>query len=89
MGILTWGDQGQVTQGAPHAALHDLRFVFCSHSDNYSQGKCACTLGMFCCSVRACTDLFNWMAARGAGAGPLPSDHLGGGRTRGNRVPPP
>ena len=32
---------------APRAALRDLRFVFCSHSDNYSQCKCACTVGMF------------------------------------------
>ena len=40
MGILTWGDQGRVTEGAPRAALHDLRFVFC-------QCKCACTVGMF------------------------------------------
>ena len=27
--------------------MRDLRFVFCSHSYNYSQCKCACTLGMF------------------------------------------
>ena len=35
-----------------------------------------------CCSVRACTDLFSWMTGRGAGARPLPFDHLWG-RIRG------
>ena len=55
--------------------LHDLRLVFCHHSENYSHCKCACTLGVFCYSVRACTDLFSWMAGRGTGARPLPSDH--------------
>ena len=44
--------------------------IYVSHSDNYSQCKCACTLGM-CCSVRACADLFSWMARRGVGARPL------------------
>ena len=33
--------------------------------------------GYVTCSVRVCTDLLSWMAGRGAGAGRLPSDHLG------------
>ena len=73
MGILTCGDQGQVTEGAPRAALRDLRS--CSVAIPIAIVRVsACTLSMFCCSVRPCTDLCNWMAGRGAGAGPLPSD---------------
>ena len=48
MGILTLGGSVTGHRGrAPRAALRDLRFVFCNHSDNYSQCKGACTLGMF------------------------------------------
>ena len=54
-----YGDQGQVTEGAPRAALR------------------SCSVATPTTIVRPCTDLFNWMAGWGAGAGPLPSDHLG------------
>ena len=72
MGFLTFDHRATIhRRRAPRAALCELCFVLCSHSDNYSQRKCATTLG----SVSACTDLFSWMAGRGAGTVPLPSDH--------------
>ena len=78
MGILTWGDRSLRER---HALLC-MTYVSCSVTTLTTLSVSACTLGMFCCSVRACTDLFNWMAGRVLVRDLCRLITLGGGRQR-------